>query len=92
MAFVAAMAFIALVFPLVIAALVAQEIHIFSQITTYIDAIVFYMGQGMNIVWLFIPKTISIVCMSFTITLNVMKYAYKFLMWIFRKIPFLHIT
>lgn len=92
MAFVALVAFILLLFPLIIAALLGEEIHIFEQLPTYVDAIVFYIGQGMDIVWLFVPKAISLVCMSFSITANVLRYTYKFILWVLKKVPFLHIS
>lgn len=51
------------------------------------DAIVFYLGQAMDIVWLFIPKQLTIALMSLTIGIEIVVMGYHFVMWILRKIP-----
>lgn len=92
MAFVAFMAFLILLFVWVIGNLFGDSITIISQAQTYVEAIIFYLGQAMDIVWLFVPKTIALTCMGFSVAANLVRYAYKFLMWVLRKIPFAHIS
>ena len=57
------------------------------QITSVVDAIIYYLGQAIDIVWLFVPKTITITLMSLAIAVEVVVLGYKFVMWILRKIP-----
>lgn len=57
------------------------------QLASALDAIIYYLGQAMDIVWLFIPKTITIALMSLAIAVEVIVMGYKFIMWILRKIP-----
>lgn len=57
------------------------------QVSSIIDAIIFYLGQAMDIVWLFVPQTITITLMSLAIAIEVVVLGYKFVMWILRKIP-----
>lgn len=67
------------------------DLHIFDQVASYVDAIIFYLGQAIDIVWIFVPKRITILCMTFTIGANVFRWGYKFVMWMLHKIPFAHI-
>lgn len=57
------------------------------QLSSALDAIIYYLGQAMDIVWLFVPKTITITLMSLAIAVEVIVMGYKFIMWILRKIP-----
>lgn len=57
------------------------------QISSAIDAIIFYLGQAMDIVWLFVPKSITITLMTLAIAVEVIVLGYKFIMWILRKVP-----
>lgn len=86
---------------IIIAALIAIVVGYLVVITfpalapaveSAVDAIVFYLGQAMDIVWLFVPKTITITLMSLAITIEVVVLGYKFVMWILRKIPTAGIT
>lgn len=61
-------------------------------VTSAADALVFYLGQAMDIVWLFVPKTITITLMSLAIAVQVVVLGYEFVMWILRKIPTASIT
>lgn len=92
MAFVAFMAFLILFFTFVIKFIAGDGLVIFDVIYTYVDAIIYYIGQAIDIVWLFVPKTIALTCMSFSIGAYVIKYVYKFAMWVLRKVPFVHIS
>lgn len=56
------------------------------------DALVFYLGQAMDIVWLFVPKTATLTLMGLAIAIQIVVYGYKFVMWILRKIPTAGIT
>lgn len=51
------------------------------------DALIFYLGQAMDIVWLFVPKAVTVTLMSLAIAVEVIVLGYKFVMWILRKIP-----
>lgn len=57
------------------------------QIQGAIDAMLYYIGQAMDIVWLFVPKEITIACMGLTIGVQVIVMGYHFVMWILNKIP-----
>lgn len=57
------------------------------QIGSIVDALVYYMGQAMGIVWLFVPQTITVTLMSLAIAVQVIVLGYKFVMWVLRKIP-----
>lgn len=92
MAFVALLAFIILLFGFVISFLLGDSITIFGQFDSYLDAIIFYLGQALDIVWLFVPKTIALICMGFSITSNVIRWVFKVALWVLRKIPFAGIS
>jgi len=57
------------------------------QIMTALDAIVFYLGQAMDIVWLFVPREFTLILMMLAISVQIIVYGYHFVMWILRKIP-----
>lgn len=57
------------------------------QVTSVLDAIIFYLGQAMDIVWLFVPQAITVTLMSLAVAVEVVVLGYKFVMWILRKIP-----
>lgn len=77
-------AFIAIVVAYI---LIIQFPELAPQVTSVLDAIVYYLGQAMDIVWLFVPKTITVALMSLSIAVEVIVLGYKFVMWILRKIP-----
>lgn len=56
-------------------------------VTTALDAIVYYLGQAMGIVWVFVPQTITVTLMTLSVAIEVIVLGYKFVMWILRKIP-----
>lgn len=58
--------------------------------TTYEAALVFYMGQVMDIVWLFVPKAIFLPCMLLAISINVLTKSLDITKWVVEKIPWLH--
>lgn len=82
--FIILAAFIALI---VTYLLVIEFPELAPQVLSVVDAIVYYIGQAMDIVWLFVPKTITITLMSLAIAIEVIVYGYKFVMWVLRKIP-----
>lgn len=82
--FILLAAFIALIVAYI---LIIQFPELATQISTIFDALVFYLGQAMDIVWLFVPKTITVTLMSLAIAVEVVVLGYKFVMWILRKIP-----
>lgn len=82
--FILIAAFIALVVTYVIAITFPS---VAPQISSAIDAIIYYLGQSMDIVWLFVPKTITVTLMSLAISVEIIVLGYKFVMWILRKVP-----
>lgn len=82
--FILIAAFIALVVTYVIA---IEFPSVAPQISSAIDAIIYYLGQAMDIVWLFVPKEITITLMTLAIAVEGIVLGYKFIMWILRKIP-----
>lgn len=67
--------------------LIIQFPSLASQVSTVLDAIIYYLSQAMGIVWLFVPQQLTVVLMSLAISIEVIVLAYKFVMWILRKIP-----
>lgn len=79
---------IAAIIALIVAYLLAISFpEIASQIFTVMEALVYYLGQSMDIVWLFVPKEITLILMGLAISIQVIVYGYHFVMWILRKIP-----
>lgn len=77
-------AFIALI---VTYLLVIQFPSLATQITSILDALIYYLGQAMDIVWLFVPQSITVTLMSLAIAVEVVVLGYKFVMWVLRKVP-----
>lgn len=67
--------------------LIIQFPSLASQVSTVLDAIIYYLSQAMGIVWLFVPQQLTVVLMSLAISIEVIMLGYKFVMWILRKIP-----
>lgn len=67
--------------------LVIQFPGLIDAVGSAVDALIFYLGQAMDIVWLFAPKTVTIALMTLAIGVEVVVLGYKFVMWILRKIP-----
>lgn len=63
----------------------------FPQVTDVIlsaaDALMFYIGQALDIVWVFVPKTSTIFFMTIAITVEGIVLGYHFVMWVIRKLP-----
>lgn len=79
---------IGLLIALVVALVFVIEFpELLSAVSTYVDALIYYLGQAMDIVWLFVPKAITVPLMTLAITIEVIYLGYKFVMWILRKIP-----
>lgn len=58
-----------------------------TEIITYIDFLFSYIQMGMGIVWLFVPRGITVTLMTLVIGIEVIILGYKFVMWVLRKIP-----
>lgn len=58
-----------------------------SAVISSTQALVFYLSQAMDIVWLFVPKTITLTLMGLAIAVEIVVLGYKFVMWILRKVP-----
>ena len=61
--------------------------EIAPQLQSILDALIYYLGQAMDIVWLFVPKTITVTLMTLAIAVEIIVMGYHFVMWILRKIP-----
>lgn len=63
----------------------------FPEVTDVIisasDAIIFYIGQALDIVWIFVPKTSTLALMTIAITVEGLVLGYHFVMWVVRKLP-----
>lgn len=77
-------AFIALVVALVLS---IEFPELAPQIVSALDAIIYYFGQGMDIVWLFVPKTVTLALLTLAVSIEFIVLGYRFIMWILRKIP-----
>lgn len=82
--FIILAAFIAIIVAYI---LIIQFPSLASQVSTVLDAIIYYLSQAMGIVWLFVPQQLTVVLMSLAISIEVIVLGYKFVMWILRKIP-----
>lgn len=51
------------------------------------DALLFYIGQGLDIVFVILPKTSTIVFATICISVQVIYLGYLFIMWILKKVP-----
>lgn len=58
-----------------------------TVIITGCDALVFYISQGVDILWLFLPQTATLTIAGLAIAVQIVVYGYKFVMWILRKVP-----
>ncbi len=58
-----------------------------GTLTQYVDALIYYLGQAMDIVWLFVPKAITVPLMTLAISIEIIVLGYRFIMWILKKIP-----
>lgn len=67
--------------------LVIQFPALASQVTSILDALIYYLGQAMDIVWLFVPQSITVTLMTLAIGVEVIVLGYKFVMWVLRKVP-----
>lgn len=67
--------------------LVIQFPEMLSAVATYVDALIYYMGQAMDIVWLFVPKAITVPLMSLAVAVELLYLGYQLVMWIIRKLP-----
>lgn len=77
-------AFIALVALYILA---VQFPSVIDQMVSASQAILFYIGQAMDIVWVFIPRTSTLAFMGICIAVEVVYLGYKFILWILKKIP-----
>lgn len=80
--------FIIAVAALAIALIVAVQFpELADQVDSIVNALIYYMTQGMDIVWLFVPKTLTLILMSLAVAVELVVLGYKFVMWIVRKLP-----
>lgn len=77
-------AMIALVIGLIV---VIQFPEVTDVILSAADALMFYVGQALDIVWVFVPKTSTIALMTIAITVEGIVLGYHFVMWVIRKLP-----
>lgn len=77
-------AMIALVIGLIV---VIQFPEVTDVILSASDALMFYIGNALDIVWIFVPKTSTLAFMTISITVEGLVLGYHFVMWIIRKLP-----
>lgn len=77
-------AFIALVALYILA---VQFPEVVTQMTSAADAIIFYIGQAMDIVWVFVPRTATLAFMGICVAVEVVYLGYQFVLWILKKVP-----
>lgn len=76
------------IFAIVVALVLVIEFpQVLDTIPTYLDALIYYLGQAMDIVWIFVPRTFTVALMTLTISVEVIYLGYLFVMWVIRKIP-----
>lgn len=56
-------------------------------IITSTDALLYYIGRALDIVWVFIPRESTLLFMSICIAVEGIYLGYLFVMWILKKIP-----
>lgn len=71
----------------VVAILAISFPEVSTQIISYIDFMFGYIQQAMGIVWLFVPRSITVTLMTLVVGVEVIVLGYKFVMWVLRKIP-----
>lgn len=81
---IALIAFVAIVFFSI------QYPSFLEAFSTYEAALVFYMGQAMDIVWLFVPKAIFLPCMTLAVSVEILTRSLDITKWVVEKIPWLH--
>lgn len=58
--------------------------------STYENALVFYFGNAMDIVWLFVPKAIFVPCIAIAVSIEILTRSLDITKWVVEKIPWLH--
>lgn len=58
-----------------------------GTVDSYVDAILHYISQGLEIVWVFVPRTITVSLMTLAVSIEVIYLGYLFVMWILKKLP-----
>lgn len=58
--------------------------EIAPELMTAVDAIVFYLGQSMDIVWLVAPRNFTLILMILAVAVQFVVYTYHFVRWIVR--------
>lgn len=77
-------AIIALVIGLIV---VIQFPEVTDVILSASDALMFYIGKALDIVWVFVPKTSTLALMTIAITVEGLVLGYHFIMWVIKKLP-----
>lgn len=62
-----------------------------SEVTSVVDSVFGYMGQGVGILWLFVPQGLVQVLLPLVIVVINFDRLYKLGVWILKKIPMLGI-
>lgn len=67
--------------------LVIEFPAVIDVIISATQAILFYIGQALDIVWVFVPRTSTLLFMGICITVEAIYLGYLFILWILKKIP-----
>lgn len=58
-----------------------------NTIVSVCNLLLEYIQQAMGIVWLFLPKTITMTILGAVLAIELVIMGYHFVMWVLRKIP-----
>lgn len=63
-----------------------------EEVASVVDTVFTYMGQGLGILWIFVPQQLVLVLLPLVIVVHNFDHLYKLGMWILRKIPMVGIN
>lgn len=58
----------------------------FDTASSYLDAVIYYISQGLDLLWLFLPKTLTLSLAGLAVTIEIIYLGYRLLMWIIKLI------
>lgn len=57
------------------------------EITSVIDNVITYVVDGLPIIWCFLDKELTLICLGISLAVMNFEKVYDFLMWILAKLP-----
>lgn len=58
-----------------------------AEITDVVDTVIQYIVDGLPIIWCFLDKRITLICLGISLAVMNFEKVYDFLMWILAKLP-----